>query len=61
MSICFSCWCAVMQSGAGLASYSPSSFGKRINAMGFVSLLLREVECFGDEMSAMYDLGTSDF
>lgn len=50
-----------MQSGAGLASYSPSSFGKRINAMGFVSLLFREVECFGDEMSAMYDLGTSDF
>lgn len=27
----------------------------------FFSLLLREVECFGGEISAMYDHGTSDF
>lgn len=38
MSIYFSCCCAVWQSGAGLASYSASSFGKRINANGFFSL-----------------------
>lgn len=29
--------------------------------MDFFSLLLREVECLGDEASAMYDLGISDF